>query len=126
MDRLPESAPFPVGARLVYRGTSRTFADAECRVPLLAPGMGGVVTETRPGRRGTMRDLTNEFDDEPVYDTTTDGWSVVRTDAGKEYVALPEHGWSVAEHQEGSCEPTLCSCGLPDDHEGGCKGGLTL
>lgn len=93
MDRLPKKPPFPVGARLIYNGTCRTFADPEGRVPLLAPGMGGVVTENHPGRQGTLRDITEEYEDEPVYDTTTDGWSVVRTDSGKEYVALVEHGW---------------------------------
>ena len=95
MDRIPKPAPYPMGARLRYTGKTSWYADPEGKRPIQVPGMEAVVIETRPGRRGTLRDLTDEYDDEPVYDTTTDGWSIVRLESGREIIAVPEHGWEV-------------------------------
>jgi hypothetical protein len=78
MDRLPKPAPFPVGTRLRYVGTLRTFRDAAGKQPIFGPGMEGVVERVTDGRRGTLRDISDpDIDDEPIYDTTRDGYSVV-------------------------------------------------
>ncbi len=77
MDREPLPPPFAIGTRLRYIGTYRSFADAEGKVPMQWPGMEVTVTQAKPGRRGTLRQLPEEDGDtEPLYDTTRDGRSV--------------------------------------------------
>jgi hypothetical protein len=78
MDREPKPAPYAVGTRLRYVGTLEAFRDPAGTDRIFGPGMEGEVSEVRPGRRGTMRDISDpEIDDEPIYDTTRDGYSVV-------------------------------------------------
>lgn len=103
MDRAPKQAPFPVGTRLRYLGTMRVWADAEMRQPLRWPGMEVTVTETRPGRRGTLRQFYDEDgpmeDDngDPIRDTTRDGYSVWVQANGHGLIIWPDaaHEWEV-------------------------------
>lgn len=78
MDRLPRPAPFPIGTRVRYKGDLKLYASTDPASMTFGPGMEGVVDDVRPGRRGTLRDISDpEVDDEPIYDTTRDGYSVV-------------------------------------------------
>lgn len=77
MDRRPLPAPFPVGARVEYVGTMTWYKDQAATIVLFGPGMVGMVVAVRPGRRGTLRDLSEPDDMEPVLDTTRDAYSVV-------------------------------------------------
>jgi len=77
MDREPLAAPFPVGARVVYTGDLKIYRNAADSVPIFAAGSIGVVTGTRPGRRGTLRTIDLEDGEDPFTDTTRDGYSVV-------------------------------------------------
>jgi len=98
MDRKPLSPPFPVGTRLRYLGTLQSWADPECRVKLQWPGMETVVTETKPGRRGTGRLVAvDEYDGEEIRDTTRDGYSVWTQVNGHGRIIWPEnaHEWEV-------------------------------
>lgn len=95
MDRLPKPAPFKVGTRLRYKGTTETYTydirdgwENKKVIPLCVPGMEVVVAEARPGRRGTlihMRDSDGPmfWDDtgEPILDETSDGYSVYFVEA---------------------------------------------
>lgn len=77
MDREPLPAPFPKGARLRYIGTRRvgTYDAQGNEMPILAPGSVVTILRTSDGRRGTLRPLPGEWDDEPPIDQTQDGYS---------------------------------------------------
>lgn len=75
--RTPLPAPFPVGATVRYIGTSRVFADAAGKQPLLYPGMQFTVVAIREGRQGTGRILAvDEETGDPYYDETSDAASI--------------------------------------------------
>lgn len=85
--RAPKPPPFPVGARLRYRGADRLHCEG---VALLEPGLEVVVDEVRPGRQGTGRwvqphEFGGDPDDDPIQDDTRDGYSVyhVTTPSGR-------------------------------------------
>jgi hypothetical protein len=95
MDRPPKPAPFKVGTRLRYRGTTESYTyDIDAKtgerkmVPLLVPGMEVVISEAKPGYQGTLRHLRDSdgplyYEDtgEPILDTTRDGYSVYHVHA---------------------------------------------
>lgn len=94
MDRLPKNPPFAIGTRLRYVGTHESYTfhiDAKTqertKVALCVPGMIVTVDKVVPGRRGTLRHLTDfdgpMYDDcgEPVLDNTQDGYSVYHVEA---------------------------------------------
>ena len=85
MDRKPKAAPFSVGARLRYVGTLR-MSTVDGR-PICEPGLVAVVVDTRPGRQGTGRMIDLDDGDEPVRDTTRDGYSVVEPVPGWRRIA---------------------------------------
>lgn len=93
MDRAPNKAPFPLGARLRYRGTLRMSRPDG--TPVLYPGIEAVVIDTRPGRRGTLRWIDLDDGEGPIQDTTRDGWSVVEPSAGFRRIARPDE-WEPA------------------------------
>lgn len=89
----PLPPPFPVGARVRYRGTRHVRValrpnarvdEADAWVDIIAPGIEVTIVEVREGRRGTGRHLSDEdgpmFDDEgtPYLDETRHGYSVYR------------------------------------------------
>lgn len=78
MDREPRPAPFPVGTRLRYIGDLKLNRSEDPASMTFGAGVEGTVSEVRPGRRGTLRDISDpEVDSEPIIDTTRDGYSVV-------------------------------------------------
>jgi hypothetical protein len=94
-DREPMPAPFAVGTKLRFIGTTHSYTydidpktRAKREVPLQVPGMVVTVTEVRPGRRGTLRHC-REYDGslmywdtgEPILDETDDGYSVYYVEA---------------------------------------------
>jgi hypothetical protein len=79
MDRTPRPAPFPVGARVRYRGRHINWFEEKdgTRVWYMRPGLEHVIEKEKPGRRGTLRIVDeDELSGEPIRDTTTDGYSV--------------------------------------------------
>jgi hypothetical protein len=79
MDRHPRKPPFAPATQVRYVGTRRlTAVDKDGNeVPLLGAGLVVTVSKTTLGRRGTLRPLPGEWDDdEPPLDTTQDGYSV--------------------------------------------------
>jgi hypothetical protein len=95
MDRKPEEPPFSIGTKLRYIGDMRIDSGGEDRKPLLRPGMVGTVIETHPGRQGTLRWIDLDDGEEPIQDTTTDGWSVVEAESGYRRIARTD-SWEVA------------------------------
>lgn len=103
MDRWPKLPPFAVGERVRYEGTDRVWADAERTQPLRWPGQVVTIVETRPGRRGTLRQLRDEDgpmehdDGEPIIDTTRDGYSIWKQPNGHGICILREtaHEWTL-------------------------------
>jgi hypothetical protein len=94
MDRTPKPAPFTVGTKLRYVGTHESYTvdidpktRAKREVPLQVPGMIVTIAEVRPGRRGTLRHLSDEdgpmyYDSgEPILDETADSYSVYFVEA---------------------------------------------
>lgn len=95
MDRPVKRAPFPVGTRLRYIGTHRSYTydiNPETyerkEVPLCLPGMIVTVDSIMRGHRGTLVHLCDEdgpmyYEDtgEPILDTTSDEVSVYHIDA---------------------------------------------
>lgn len=79
----PRPPPFPLGARVEYTGDHEQGDIVDGKERRLRPGDVGVVVEVRAGRRGTGRQV-DELDGEPLYDETSDGWSVVRFPSGYE------------------------------------------
>ena len=83
MDRIPQPAPFAIGARVRYTGDLRLYHQPTDTTPFFAAGSIGSVVRVSAGRRGTLRHLRDEdgymYDDggEPIRDTTRDGYSVV-------------------------------------------------
>lgn len=111
-DREPLPAPFPVGTRLRYEGTMRTWThDPDgSLVPLIEPGMVVEITKVKEGRRGTLIQLydhdagewmTWEETGEPVLDTTRDGYSVYRNATGHGRIIWPADAgeWSLVEER---------------------------
>lgn len=105
MDRQPKAAPFAVGTRLRYTGTDASWHEIEGeRVYIYGPGVEVTVAETRPGRRGTLRQLRDEdgpmeYEDtgEPILDTTRDGYSItVCARSGYRMIINPDR-WAVVE-----------------------------
>lgn len=90
MDRKPKRPPFAVGTRLRYTGTLRMWSAKDDPTPSLEPGMVGVVVETRPGHQGTLLWIDLHDGEEPVQDTTDDGWSVVQLPSGLQRIAEPD------------------------------------
>lgn len=81
MMRNPLPPPFPVGARVRYTGTRRTYVltDSGAEVPTVEPGLTVTIEQAKPGRKGTGRPLPGEWDgEEPPIDETRDGYSVYR------------------------------------------------
>jgi hypothetical protein len=96
MDRKPKPAPFKVGTKLRFIGTTHSWTydiNPETRekkeVPLQVPGMVVTVAEVRPGRQGTLchcREYDGAlmyWDDtgEPILDETKDGYNVYYVEA---------------------------------------------
>lgn len=87
MDRLPKPAPFPIGARVRYKGERRSWTEEKGqKIPIVEPGLVVTIAEVSPGYRGTLRQLRDEsgpmtWEDtgEPILDTTSDGGSVYLT-----------------------------------------------
>ena len=128
MDRQPIAAPFAVGTKVRYCGTTRSFTydiNPKTRerkeVPLCVPGMEVVISEVRPGRRGTLRPLSDEngpmIDEEtgePMLDETVDAYSVYFVEAwqgGKKQgrVIWPDsaHQWEVVSGSKGEGSPFI-------------------
>lgn len=103
MDRMPLPAPYSIGTRLRYLGDCNSYADAALTEPLRKTGMEFTITETKAGRRGTLRLLPSEFqdemDDEPLRDTTRDGYSVYADHRGRRYLISPDmtRDWEIVD-----------------------------
>lgn len=107
MDRKPKAPPFPVGAQLRYTGDRRVWYEIDGqRIPLIEPGMIVLIDETRPGRRGTLRQLHDEDEDdngEPILDTTRDAYSVYVNVSGQRRIIWPAdaHEWELVRDRPG-------------------------
>ena len=84
MDRKPLPPPFPVGTRLRYTGTTKSWTGQEPNlIPTQWPGMETTVTKVNLGRQGTLRMIDLDDGDEPFPDETRDGYSVWVNAAGQ-------------------------------------------
>lgn len=92
MDRAPKQPPFPIGTRLRYVGTHRSwYEEGGEMVPLIQPGLIVTVCDVSKGERGTLAPLWDEDgpmedeDGEPYLDRTRDGRSIysVRAHGGR-------------------------------------------
>ena len=94
MDRVPLPAPYAVGTCVRYLGDMNAYADIELTKPIRVRGMVFEIIETKPGRRGSLRVLPDEYQsdefDEPLRDTTTDGYSVYADHRGHTYLIRPD------------------------------------
>jgi len=101
MDRPPRPAPYPVGTRVRYTGILTLYRSAEDKTPIFTTGMEFTVSEIRPGRRGTLRQLTEDdgspafWEDtgEPILDETRDGWSVVEVGGFRRRIPVDSPDW---------------------------------
>ena len=82
MDRKPKRAPFKVGDHVRYTGNLSWYEDSGLTRRVFGPNMVGLVINVRPGYQGTLRDISEPEDDEPVYDTTRDAYCVVEFSSG--------------------------------------------
>lgn len=81
--RDPLPPPFPVGARLRYCGTRRSYHDPAMTVPIVAPGIEVTIIDTRDGWRGSGRIIDHDDETGESYrDSTIDGGSVYVTQRG--------------------------------------------
>lgn len=106
-DRIPKPAPFKVGTRVRYLGHDRAWADAEMTKVLMEHGMVFTITETKPGRRGTLTQLRDEdgwmfYEDtgEPMLDETRDAYSIYQQSNGHGRIIWPDAAdqWEVVVH----------------------------
>lgn len=93
MDRIPLPPPFIVGTCVRYRGRRRAWADAAMTVPLIGYGMEFTIVGAAAGRRGTLEPLPLEDgddEDEPVLDSTVDGYSVYQETPDSRRIIWPK------------------------------------
>jgi len=96
----PRPAPFAVGTRLRYLGTSDVSYsnDAGDMVRMLHPGIEVTIERTDYEHRGTGRRIDDDQDDGPIYDETRDHVSIYRINgAGRCIDHDDAHSWQVLD-----------------------------